>query len=105
MSKVKGEFYDINKRKLMHCLRRKETYKKKRRRITKFRNCEYRFCRGYYLKYDYDRDIYTERLHRFNTNIKRFRKPAKRKVRYSAVDELYQRNAYKKLYDIDWTYG
>ncbi len=112
MSKVKGEIYDINKRKLIHInkrklihnLRRIETKKKKRSRIIKYRNGEYRCCRGYYLNYDYNIDEYKYGVHRINTNIKTLRKFAQRKVRYSPANEIYQRSTYKRLYDLDWTY-
>ncbi len=104
MSKVKGEIYNINKNKLRHCLRRKESKKKNKSRIIKYQNGAYRCCRGYYLHYDYCNDEYTDGLRRINTNIKTIRKFAQRKVRYSSGEELYQRSSYKKLYDVEWTY-
>ena len=41
---------------------------------------------------------------RINTNIKKIRKMAERKIRNYNKDELFQGGSYKKIYDVDWEY-
>ena len=108
MSKVKGEIFELNKAKLIHCLRRKETAKKKKSCILKYKMNAYGCQRGYYLKFN-NGEMAEETdepfiLARIKTNLIIFRKFANRKVRNTYKDELFQGSLYKKIYEIEWGY-
>ena len=48
--------------------------------------------------------IHPIRPKRINTYLKQYRKPAKRIVRHTNTEDLYNGGLYKKLYDIAWSY-
>ena len=41
---------------------------------------------------------------RINTNLKKYRKMAERKMRNTPIDELYNGGLYKKVFDVAWSY-
>lgn len=87
MSKVKCDSPYIRKSKLIHCIKRKETFHKKNDRIKRANNNEY--VTGYYISED-------GTLKRHHKRTKYIRKDIETKVRHHS-DNLYNRGLYRKI--------